>query len=100
MVSALFLGVPGMELLVKNYGIMLRIQYKQKLAQWITPLLEQDEHVYQLSGNDLILRLNTEQHRGTYRSSGQAYQAVSFYLGRHAFTAAGWDQLLLCPFSC
>ena len=58
-----FLRVPGMELLVKNYGIMLRIQYKQKLSQWITPLLEQDEHVYQLSGNDLVLRFNTESYQ-------------------------------------
>lgn len=58
-----FLRIPGMELLVKNYGIMLRIQYKQQIAHWIAPLLEQDEYVFQASGNDLILRLNTELHQ-------------------------------------
>ncbi|MGC6745210.1 hypothetical protein ACP0HM_13675 [Escherichia coli] len=55
----------GMEMLVKNYGIMLRIQYKQKLSHWLSPLLEPGEDVYQLSGNDLALRLNTESHRGS-----------------------------------
>ncbi len=52
-----------MEMLVKNYGIMLRIQYKQKLSHWLSPLLEPGEDVYQLSGNDLALRLNTESHQ-------------------------------------
>lgn len=50
-------------MLVKNYGIMLRIQYKQKISHWLTSLLEPGESVYQLSGNDLALRLNTESHQ-------------------------------------
>ena len=58
-----YLRIPGMEMLVKNYGIMLRIQYKQKLSHWLSPLLEPGEDVYQLSGNDLALRLNTESHQ-------------------------------------
>lgn len=57
-----YLRIPGMEMLVKNYGIMLRIQYKQKISHWLTSLLEPGESVYQLSGNDLALRLNTESH--------------------------------------
>lgn len=87
MVSALLLGVPGMELLVKNYGIMLRIQYKQKLAQWITPLLEQDEHVYQLSGNDLILRFNTELHQ-------ERIEALDRHIKQFRFV---WDGMPLQP---
>lgn len=58
-----YLRIHGMEMLVKNYGIMLRIQYKQKLSHWLSPLLEPGEDVYQLSGNDLALRLNTESHQ-------------------------------------
>lgn len=99
MVSALLFACSGHGTTGKNYGIMLRIQYKQKLSQWITPLLEQDEHVYQLSGNDLVLRFNTESHQERIEAR-QAYQTVPFYLGWHAFTAAGGDQFLLCPFSC
>ena len=60
-----YLRIPGMEMLVKNYGIMLRIQYKQKLSHWLSPLLEPGEDVYQLSGNDLALRLNTGAHYRT-----------------------------------
>lgn len=63
LVCALLFTHPGMEMLVKNYGIMLRIQYKQKLSHWLSPLLEPGEDVYQLSGNDLALRLNTESHQ-------------------------------------
>ncbi|POT60035.1 sensor domain-containing phosphodiesterase [Citrobacter amalonaticus] len=73
-----FLRVPGMELLVKNYGIMLRIQYKQKLSQWIRPLLEQDEHVFQLSGNDLVLRLNTEGHQERIEALDQHIKQFRF----------------------
>lgn len=63
LVCALLFTHPRMEMLVKNYGIMLRIQYKQKLSHWLSPLLEPGEDVYQLSGNDLALRLNTESHQ-------------------------------------
>ena len=82
-----FLRVPGMELLVKNYGIMLRIQYKQKLAQWITPLLEPDEHVYQLSGNDLVLRFNTEAHQ-------ERIEALDRHIKQFRFI---WDGMPLQP---
>jgi EAL domain-containing protein (putative c-di-GMP-specific phosphodiesterase class I)/GGDEF domain-containing protein len=58
-----FLRVPGIDQLVKKYGIMLRIHYKQKLSHWLKPLLAPGEHVYHLSGNDLLLRLNPELHQ-------------------------------------
>lgn len=76
-----------MELLVKNYGIMLRIQYKQKLSQWITPLLAQDEHVYQLSGNDLVLRFNTESYQ-------ERIEALDRHIKQFRFI---WDGMLLQP---
>ncbi len=82
-----FLRIPGMELLVKNYGIMLRIQYKQKLSQWIAPLLEQDEYVFQLSGNDLILRFNTESHQ-------QRIEALDKHIRQFRFV---WDGMPLQP---
>ncbi|WP_410749809.1 EAL domain-containing protein [Citrobacter sp. U14242] len=82
-----FLRIPGMELLVKNYGIMLRIQYKQKLSHWIAPLLEQDEYVFQLSGNDLILRFNTESHQ-------QRIEALDKHIRQFRFV---WDGLSLQP---
>lgn len=82
-----FLRIPGMELLVKNYGIMLRIQYKQKLSHWIAPLLEQDEYVFQLSGNDLILRFNTESHQ-------QRIEALDKHIRQFRFV---WDGMSLQP---
>lgn len=46
---------------------MLRIQYKQNISHWLAPMLEKDEYVYQLSGNDLALRLNTEGHQSVLK---------------------------------
>lgn len=58
-----FLRVPELEVLVQNYGIMLRIHYKQQLSYWISEKLAPGENVYQMSGPDLLLRLNTESHQ-------------------------------------
>lgn len=58
-----------------------------KLAQWITPLLEQDEHVYQLSGNDLILRFNTELHK-------ERIEALDRHIKQFRFV---WDGMPLQP---
>lgn len=55
-----FMRVPELEVLGRNYGLMLRIQYKQRISQWLEPLLQKDEAVYQLSGHDLVMRLNTD----------------------------------------
>ena len=56
------LRVPELEVLSRNYGVLLRIQYKQKLAEWLKGFLQPNECVYQLSGCDLAIRLNTESH--------------------------------------
>lgn len=56
------LRVPELEVLGRNYGVLLRIQYKQKLAEWLKSSLQPNECVYQLSGCDLAIRLNTEAH--------------------------------------
>lgn len=82
-----YLRVPGMEMLVKNYGIMLRIQYKQRLSQWLAPILEEGEYVFQLSGNDLILRLNTEAHQDRIDN-------LDKHLKQFRFT---WDGMPLQP---
>ncbi|MGY5955940.1 putative signal transduction protein [Kosakonia sp. BK9b] len=58
-----FLRVPELELLGRNYGVLLRIQYKQQLASWLKPLLTAEECVYQLSGHDLVIRLSTQSHQ-------------------------------------
>lgn len=82
-----YLRIPGMEMLVKNYGIMLRIQYKQKLSHWLAPLLQPGEDVYQLSGNDLALRLNTESHQ-------ERITALDNHLKQFRFF---WDGMPLQP---
>lgn len=56
------LRAPELEVLGRNYGVLLRIQYKQKLAEWLKSSLQPNECVYQLSGCDLAIRLNTEAH--------------------------------------
>lgn len=58
-----FLRVPELELLGRNYGVLLRIEYKQRIADWLHPLLAPEECVYQLSGHDLVIRLNTHMHQ-------------------------------------
>ncbi|EKC2982873.1 sensor domain-containing phosphodiesterase, partial [Salmonella enterica] len=76
-----------LELLGKNYGVMLRIQYKQKLSHWITPMLASNECVYQMSGHDLVLRLNTEAHQ-------QRIEALDKHIKQFRFI---WDGLPLQP---
>lgn len=56
------LRIPELDVLGRNYGLLLGIQYKQKLAEWLTHSLQPNECVYQLSGCDLAIRLNTESH--------------------------------------
>ncbi|WP_368541643.1 EAL domain-containing protein [Enterobacter soli] len=57
------LRIPELEVLGRNYGVLLRIQYKQKLAEWINGTLQPNERVYHLTGCDLAVRLNTESHQ-------------------------------------
>ncbi|MDF7681567.1 EAL domain-containing protein [Enterobacteriaceae bacterium ESL0689] len=57
-----FLCIPELELLGRYYGVLLRIQYKQKLAEHLGELLQPNEDVYDLSGHDLVIRLNSGDH--------------------------------------
>ncbi|EOZ1432375.1 sensor domain-containing phosphodiesterase [Enterobacter hormaechei] len=57
------LRVPELEVLGRNYGVMLRIQYKQQLAQWINGTLRPNERVYHLTGYDMAVRLEAESHQ-------------------------------------
>lgn len=54
-----FLRIPELEVLGRHYGMILRIQYKQNITQWLSRFLQTDESVYHLSGHDLVIRLNT-----------------------------------------
>ena len=58
----LFMRIPELELLGRNYGVMLRVYYKQKMAAWLRDFLEPDELVYHLTSHDLVLRMRTEGH--------------------------------------
>lgn len=74
-------------MLGRNYGVLLRIQYKQKLAAWINGYLQPDECVYQLSGHDLVLRLNTESHQSRI-------DELDLHIKRFRFL---WDGMPLQP---
>lgn len=54
-----FLRIPELDLLGRTYGLQLRIQYKRSLAAHLRPFLRKEEHVYQLPGFDLALRLDS-----------------------------------------
>ena len=82
-----FLRMPELEMLGRNYGLLLRIQYKQKLAAWINGYLQPDECVYQLSGHDLVLRLNTESHQSRI-------DELDLHIKRFRFL---WDGMPLQP---
>lgn len=55
-----FVRVSDMDVLSRNYGMQLRIQFKQKLAMGFEPYLQSGETVYHLPGYDLVLRLNCD----------------------------------------
>jgi EAL domain-containing protein (putative c-di-GMP-specific phosphodiesterase class I)/GGDEF domain-containing protein len=55
-----FIRVSDMDVLSRNYGMQLRIQFKQQLALGLKPYLQAGERVYHLPGYDLVLRLNCE----------------------------------------
>ena len=81
------LRVPELEVLGHNYGVLLRIQYKQKLAEWVNGSLSQNECVYQLSGHDLAIRLNTESH-------ASRIEALDEHIKQFRFI---WDGMPLQP---
>ncbi|GAB81191.1 EAL domain-containing protein [Shimwellia blattae] len=53
-----FLRIPGLELLGRNYGVSLRLNYKQQLSVLLRQEIADNELVYQLSGHELAMRLN------------------------------------------
>lgn len=82
-----FLRIPELEVLGRNYGVLLRIQYKQKLAAWLSDSLQPDECVYQMSGHDLVLRLDTESHQSRI-------EELDLHIKRFRFL---WDGMPLQP---
>ncbi len=58
-----FLRMPDLEMLTRHYGIMLRINYKQNLAEYLSEVLRPGEGVYQLNGSELAVLLHTESYK-------------------------------------
>jgi len=81
------LRIPELEVLGRNYGVMLRIQYKQQLAQWINGTLQGNEKVYHLTGYDLAVRLNAESHQ-------QRIETLDEHIKQFRFI---WDGMPLQP---
>ena len=81
------LRIPELEILGRNYGVQLRIQYKQQLAQWVNATLQPNEQVYHLTGYDMAVRLNTESHQ-------QRIDALDEHIKQFRFV---WDGMPLQP---
>lgn len=81
------LRIPELELLGRNYGIMLRIQYKQKLSEWLRPVLGEGEGVYLLTGYDLAIRLHSQSHQTRIEELDQRIKQFRF----------SWDDMPLQP---
>jgi diguanylate cyclase/phosphodiesterase len=82
-----FLRVPELEVLGRHYGMMVRIQYKQNLGKWLEPILHEGECTYQLSGHDLVIRLNTESHEARLQAIDERIKKFRFM----------WDGMPLQP---
>lgn len=81
------LRVPELEVLGRNYGVMLRIQYKQQLAQWINGTLQPNERVYHLTGYDMAVRLDAESHQ-------QRIETLDEHIKQFVFV---WDGMPVQP---
>ncbi|MCU6242876.1 sensor domain-containing phosphodiesterase [Enterobacter asburiae] len=81
------LRIPELEILGRNYGVLLRIQYKQQLAQWVNGILQPNELVYHLTGYDLAVRLYAESHQ-------QRIEALDEHIKQFRFV---WDGMPLQP---
>ncbi|EUM15133.1 diguanylate cyclase/phosphodiesterase [Enterobacter sp. BIDMC 29] len=81
------LRVPELEILGRNYGVLLRIQYKQQLAQWVNGTLQPNEQVYHLTGCDIAVRLNAESHQ-------QRIETLDEHIKQFRFV---WDGMPLQP---
>lgn len=73
-----FLRIPELELLGRNYGVQLRIQYKQQLNDYLQPVLNADEKVYHLSGHEVAVRLNYESYHERLESLDQRVKQFRF----------------------
>lgn len=82
-----FLRIPELELLGRHYGVLLRIQYKQMLANHLSALLQPNEAVYHLAGHDLVFRLNSEGHQARIHLIDRSLRQFRFY----------WDGVPLQP---
>jgi FOG: EAL domain len=81
------LRIPELEVLGHNYGVLLRIQYKQKLAEWINNSLRPEEGVYNLTGYDLAIRMTSEAHQ-------ERIEALDAHIKEFRFI---WDGMPLQP---
>lgn len=81
------LRVPELELLGRNYGVLLRIQYKQQIAEYLQPILLAKEKVYNLSGHELIVRLNYDSHEAQIEAIDRRVKQFRFI----------WDGMPLQP---
>lgn len=82
-----FLRIPELELLGRHYGVMLRIQYKQNLAEHLSALLQPNEAVHHLSGHDLVIRMNCDDYQARI-------EALDKHLKQFRFV---WDGMPLQP---
>ena len=67
--------------------MLLRIQYKQQLAQWINGTLQPNEQVYHLTGCDMAVRLNAESHQQRIETPDEHIKQFRFV----------WDGMPLQP---
>lgn len=88
-----FLRIPELEILGRHYGVLLRIQYKQLLAESLSELLQSGEDIYQMAGHELVVHLNSEEHQQRIPCF-MSISKVSFCLEWHAFAATRGVQLL------
>lgn len=82
-----FLRVPELELLGRNYGVQLRIQYKQQLNDYLQPILAEDEEVYHLSGHEVAVRVN-------YDSYDERIESLDLRVKQFRFM---WDGMVMQP---
>jgi EAL domain-containing protein (putative c-di-GMP-specific phosphodiesterase class I) len=73
-----FLRIPELELLGRNYGVQLRIQYKQQLNAYLRLILSADEKVYHLSGHEVAIRLNYESYHEHIETLDQRVKQFRF----------------------
>lgn len=88
------ISIPDLELLGRNYGVMLRIQYKQQLAAFLRKELAAKEMVYHLSGSSLALRLNHNNHPSQHLSSTEKIEAIYQRVKQFRFI---WNGIPLQP---